>query len=78
MGQYWQSLQITVKLMSNRFQGQTNVGAFDVGLNILSKARPIIFLVNKLPDFIDTKIAYQRVVVIPANKLCLNDFRYKQ
>ena len=64
--------------MSDRFQGQTNVAAFDIGLNIFFETRPIIFPANKLPGFIDTKMACQRVVVVPANELSSNDFRYEQ
>ena len=43
--------------MFDYFQGQTNVVAFDVDLNIFFKAQLIIFLDNKLSDFINTKIA---------------------
>ena len=78
MGRYWQGLQVTIGLMSDRFRGQTNVAAFDVGLNILFEARPIIFPADELFGFIDTKMACQRVVVVPVNELGSNDFRYKR
>ena len=74
MGRYEQGLQVTIGFMSDRFQGQTNVAAFDVGLNILSEAWPIIFPADELPGFINTKMACQRVVVVPTKKLGLNDF----
>ena len=78
MGRYRQGLQVTIGLMSDRFQGQTNVAALDVGLNILSEARPIIFPTDELPGFVNTEMACQRVVVVPANELCSNDFRYER
>ena len=64
--------------MFDRFYGQTNVAAFDVGFNILSEARPVIFPADELSGFIDTKIACQRVVVVPTTKLYLNNFRHKR
>ena len=64
--------------MFDYFQGQTNIATFDVGLNIFSKARSIVFPANELSGFIDTKMAYQQIVVMPANKLCSNDFRHKR
>ena len=64
--------------MSDRFQSQTNVATFDIGLNIFSKTWQIIFPDNKLFSFINTKMIYQKVVIIAANKLCLNNFRHKQ
>ena len=78
MSQYEQSLQVTIGLMSDCFQGQTNVAALDIGLNILFEARPIIFPADELLSFVDTEMACQRVVVVPANELCSNDFRYKR
>ena len=64
--------------MSDRFQGQTNVAAFYVGLNILFEAQPIIFPADKPPGFINTKITCQKVVMLPANELGSNDFRYER
>lgn len=60
--------------MSHRFQAQTYVTAFEIGFNIFFKAQTIIFLVNKLFHFIDFKIVYQKIVIISANKFCLNNF----
>ena len=78
MNWYQQRLKITVRLMVYCFQTQTNIAAFDIAFNIFSEAWPIVFPVNDFPRFVDTKIACQRVVMIPTNELCLNDFRYKQ
>ena len=64
--------------MSDHFRGQTNVAAFDVGLNILFEAWLVVFPADKLFGFIDTKMACQKVVVVPANEFGLNNFRYKQ
>ena len=57
VGRYWQGLQVTIGLVSDWFQSQTDVAAFDIGLNILSKARLIVFPTNELPGFIDTKVS---------------------
>ena len=64
--------------MSNHFQGQTNVEAFDVDFNIFFETWPIIFPTNKFSGFIDIEIACQKVVVMPANKLGSNDLKYKR
>ena len=56
---YWQGLQITIRLMFDRFWGQTNVAAFNVDLKILFEARLVIFPADKLSGFIDTKVPYQ-------------------
>ena len=58
MDRYWQGLQITIGLIFDRFQGQTNVAAFDVALNIFSKAWLIIFPIDELFSFIDAKVSY--------------------
>ena len=63
--------------MSNCFQSSTNVIVFNISLNIFSKAWLIIFTVDELSGFINIKVACQYVVVILANKFCLNNFKYK-
>ena len=78
MGRYWQGLQVIIGLMSDRFQGQTNVVALDIGLDVFSETRPIIFPTNELSGFIDTKVPCQWVVVVPANELCSNNFRHER
>ena len=60
--------------MFDCFQSQTNVAAFDIGLKILSEARPMVYPVDEFSGFIDTKVSCQRVVVMAANELCSNDF----
>ena len=64
--------------MSDYFQSQINVANFDIGFNILSKVRPIILLANEFSGLINIKIACKKVIVMLANKLCSNGFRYKQ
>ena len=78
MGWHGQQLNITVGLLSHHFRAQTHVTAFDIGLDIFSEARPIVFTTDKLFCFIDTKMAYQRVIVMFADELSSNNFRYKQ
>ena len=36
---------------------------------------PVVFLGYELTSFLNTKVACQRIVVMPANKLCPDDFR---
>ena len=59
MGWYGQGLQVTIGLMFDRFQGQTNVAALDIGLNIFFEARLIVFPTDELSGFIDTKVPCQ-------------------
>ena len=41
----------------------------------MAKRWPIIFSGYELTCFFDTKVACQRIVVMPTNKLCPEDFR---
>ena len=63
--------------MSDCFQSQIDIAAFDIGLNIFFEARLIVFPTDELSGFIDTKVLCQWIVVVPTNELYLNDFRYK-
>ena len=36
---------------------------------------PVVFLDYELTCFLNTEVAYQRIVVMPTNKLCPDDFR---
>lgn len=56
MSQNWQQLKITVRLVSNHSQGQTDVTAFDINFNIVSKSWPIIFSGNKLSSLLNSII----------------------
>ena len=63
--------------MLDYFWYQTNVAALDIDLNIFLETWLIISPANKLFCLIDTEIFCQRVIVVPTDKLCLNDFRYE-
>ena len=78
MGWYKEGLQVTIELMRDRFWGQINIAAFDIGLNIFFKAWPVLFLADELYGFINFEMTCQRIIVMPANKLCSNDFKHKQ
>ena len=41
----------------------------------MAKRWPIVFLGYELTCFLDTKMVCQRIVVMPTNKLCPDDFR---
>ena len=77
MSQYRQGLQVSIGLVFDCFWAQAYVTAFDIGLNVFLEAQPILFLADEVLDFIDTKISYQRLVVVSTDELCLNNFRYK-
>lgn len=76
MDQYWKSLQITIRLIFYCFSSSTNVEAFDLCLNIFFKAQLPIFLAEKFSGFINTKIICQKIVMMPIDKLGLNNFKY--
>lgn len=63
--------------MSHSFRAQTDVVALDMKLNIFSEARLIVFQVNQIFVFINTKIAYMKIVVITTNEFKSNNFGYK-
>lgn len=56
MSQNWQQLKITVRFVSNHSQGQTDVTAFDINFNIVSKSWPIIFSGNKFSSLLNSII----------------------
>ena len=74
MNQYRQELQIIIGFMSNYFSTQACITAFDIGLNIFLETQLIVFLANKVIGFINTKMFYKRVVVMPADEFCLKSF----
>ena len=41
----------------------------------MAKRWPIVFLGYELTCFLDTKVARQRIVVMLANKFCLDNFQ---
>ena len=78
MSWYRQGLQIAIGLVFDCFWTQAYITAFDIGLNIFSEARPIVFPTDEVFGFIDTKMSCQRVIVMSTDDLCLNDFKYKR
>ena len=77
MSWYRQGLQVDNRPVFDYFWTQTYVTAFNIDLNISSEAWPIVFSTDKVFYFINTKMSYQRIVVVSIDKLCLNGFRYK-
>ena len=61
--------------MSDCFWGQTYVASPYIILDITAECWLVEFSGYKLTYFLDTKIACQQIVVMPANKLCPDDFR---
>ena len=67
-----------MELMSDCLWAEAYVTTFDIGLNVFLEARPIVFLADKILDFIDVKMSYQRLVVVSIDKLCLDGFWEKR
>ena len=64
--------------MFDCFEAQTYVTAFDIAFKDFSEAQPIVFPTDEVCVFINTKISYSSVIVVSADKLCLNDFSDKR
>ena len=77
MSRYRQGLQVSIGLVSDCLWAQAYVTTFDIGLNVLSEAQPIVFLADEVFAFIDTKMPCQRLVMVSTDKLFSNNFRYK-
>ena len=61
--------------MPDYFQGQTYVASLYIVFDVTAEHYPVVFLGYELTCFRDTKVASQQIVVMPANKLCPDDFR---
>ena len=61
--------------MPNCFQGQTYVASSYIVLDVMAERWPVVFSGYELICFLDIKVACQRIVVMPANKLYPDDFR---
>ena len=57
MSRYRQGLQVSIGLVSDCLWAQAYVTAFDIGLNVFSEARPIVFPADEVFGFIDTKMS---------------------
>ena len=60
--------------MSNCFQGHAYIASFYIGLNVMAKRWPVVFPSYKFKCFLDIKVACQRIIVMPANKLYSDNF----
>ena len=60
--------------MSDCFRGQAYIASLQIVLDVMAKHWLVIFLGYELICFLNTKVAYQRIVVMPANKLCPDNF----
>ena len=73
MSWYRQGLQITIGLMSDRFQSQINVTSLDIDLDVLSQTRPIVFPADQLSCLVNTKILCKKIIVMTTYHLGTDD-----
>ena len=57
------------------FRGQAYIASPYIILDVTAERWPVVLLSYELTCFLDTKVICQRIVVMPTNKLCLDDFR---
>ena len=74
VSRYRQGLQITIGLMSDRLQSQTNVTSSDIALDISSQARPIVFPTAQLSCLVNTKMSCKRIIMVTTYHLGTDDF----
>ena len=61
--------------MPDSFWGQTYIASPYIVVDVTAERWPVVFSSYELTYFLNTKVACQRIVVMPANKLCLDNFR---
>ena len=61
--------------MPDCFRGQAYIASPYIVLDVTAERLPVVFLGYELMCFLDIKVACQRIVVMPTNKLCPDDFR---
>ena len=61
--------------MPDCFRGQTYIASPYIVVDVTAERWPIVFSSYELTCFLDTKVACQWIVVMPANKLCPDNFR---
>ena len=61
--------------MTDCFQGQTYVVSPYIVLDVTAKFWLVVFSGYELMCFLDTKVTCQRIVVMPANKVCSDDLQ---
>ena len=64
MSWYKQGLQVTIGLMSDCFQSQTNVISSNIVLSISSQVRPIVYPADQLSCLVNAEMPCKRVVVV--------------
>ncbi len=52
--------------MMNYLWSQINIATLDIGLDVLLQYRLVVFSDYQLESFIYAKVAYKRIVVVPA------------
>ena len=62
--------------MPNNFESQTNIAAFNVGFNILTQHRLVIFSDNQLSNFVNLKMACKKIVIMLTDQLKSNNLRH--
>lgn len=62
--------------MYHYFWSHVNVTAFDVGFDVLVESWSIVLSNDQLLSFFDSGVTSQEVIVVLANHLCINDFKY--
>ena len=62
--------------MSYRLLSQKNITVLNIGLDVMVNGWLVIILSNKLFSLLDPKVAFQQIIVVSADQLCTNNFRY--
>lgn len=74
----WQQFKVIIEFAFDCFGSQTDVIAFDVGFEIVLKSRLVIFFGNKFLTLSNSKMTSWWVVIMLADKLYFDSFRYEE
>ena len=74
MSWYRQGLQVTIGLMSDHLQSQTNITSLDIALDVSFQAWLIVFPANQLSCLISTKMPYRKIIMITTYHFRTDDF----
>ena len=61
--------------MLNSLGNQTDIAAFNISFSILTQRRLVILFGNQLSSFVNSEMAYKKIIVILTNQLRLNNLR---
>ena len=61
--------------MPDCFRGQAYIASPYIVLDVTAERWLVVFSGYELTCFLDTEVAYQRIVVMPTNKLCSDNFQ---